>query len=237
MKPTSPVIVALDYTDKQKALAFVDQVNPSLCSLKVGKALFTYAGPDFVRDLVAKGFCVFLDLKFHDIPNTVAEACSAAATLGVWMLNVHASGGAAMMKAARHAIDAQKAGKKPLLIAVTVLTSLNDQDLHQIGMMGNTEEAVLRLAKNAKACGLDGVVCSAEEATMLRHELGGDFLLITPGIRLEDNITNDQKRVMTPQQALAAGSDYLVIGRSITSAEDPVAVLRSIHFSIKHGIA
>ena len=222
------IIVALDHANKKSADAFVTSVTPDLCALKIGKHLFTRLGPDYVRELIQKGFRVFLDLKFHDIPNTVADACTAAAELGVWMVNVHVSGGAAMMLAARSAIDAFPAEKRPLLIGVTVLTSLDDDDLKLLGMNDSVESAVLRFAKAAKACGLDGVVCSAKEAILLRKELGKDFLLVTPGIRLETDDASDQKRVLTPVAAFAAGSDYLVIGRSITGAEDPLKILREL---------
>lgn len=222
------IIVALDFPDKKSAMHFVNQVDPSLCTLKIGKSMFTRLGPDFVRELIEKKFRLFLDLKFHDIPNTVFDACTAAAELGVWMLNVHVSGGIEMMHAARDAIDAFPAEKRPLLIGVTVLTSLNEDNLKWLGINDSVENTVLRFAQAAKSCGLDGVVCSAKEAHLLREKCGKDFLLITPGIRLESDAANDQKRMMTPQAALASGADYLVIGRSITQAKDPVAVLRRL---------
>ena len=228
-KMSSPkIIIALDYSSKQSADDFISRMTPDLCALKIGKHLFTRLGPDYVRELIQKGFRVFLDLKFHDIPNTVADACTAAADLGVWMVNVHVSGGSAMMRAARSAIDAFPAEKRPLLIGVTVLTSLDDNDLKLLGMNDSVENTVLRFAEAAKKCGLDGVVCSAKEAVLLRKALGEKFLLVTPGIRLASDKHSDQKRVLTPAAAFAAGSDYLVIGRSITGAEDPLEILREL---------
>ena len=219
------IIVALDYAAAQPALAIAAQLDPALCRVKVGKELFTVAGPALVETLVARGFGVFLDLKYHDIPNTVASACRAAATMGVWMLNVHASGGRAMMLAARAALDGPH---RPKLIAVTVLTSLAENDLVDIGVQGSTNEAVLRLARLAQASGLDGVVCSALEAHTLRAACGAGFDLVTPGIRLAGAAQDDQKRIMTPRAAIDAGADYLVIGRPITQAADPLAVLQHI---------
>lgn len=224
------IIVALDYDCEAAAQALVERLHPDSCRLKVGNELFAAAGPRFVELLVNRGFAVFLDLKFHDIPNTVAKACAAAAKLGVWMMNVHASGGAAMLRAARQAVDA--AEHKPLLIGVTVLTSLSDPDLDAIGLIGPTQAAVLRLSKLAQQCGLDGVVCSAQEASLLKSKLGGTFQLVTPGIRLSGSDSNDQARVVTPEQALQFGADYLVIGRPITQAADPLAVLTAINDSI-----
>jgi orotidine-5'-phosphate decarboxylase len=227
----SKVVVALDFEDKKQALSFVDKIEPSSCRLKVGKEMFTYYGPDFVKYLVDKKFDVFLDLKFHDIPNTVAKACIAAADLGVWMVNVHASGGQAMMERAQVALEKFK-GDKPLLIAVTVLTSMDQAQLEGIGINVSPQEHVLRLAKLTKQSGLDGVVCSAQEATMLKQQLGNEFKLITPGIRPAGVATDDQQRVMTPQQAMAAGVDYMVIGRPITQSPDPLATLTEINRSI-----
>jgi len=233
-KKYSPVIVALDSdADEKSVMDFINRLDPDLCELKIGKYLFTKWGPDFVRTLVKKQFHIFLDLKFHDIPNTVFHACVAAAELGVWMLNVHISGGVEMMRAARKAIDQFPAKKKPLLIGVTVLTSLNEADLLFLGMHDSIEDTVLRMAKKAKECGLDGVVCSAKEAILLRKELGKDFLLVTPGIRLINDAVDDQKRIMTPEAALANGVDYLVMGRSIADAKNPRAILAAIK---KHGI-
>ncbi|WP_133181015.1 orotidine-5'-phosphate decarboxylase [Shewanella decolorationis] len=228
---TKPILVALDYDNKNHALQLIDQLDPNMCRLKVGKEMFTLFGPQLVKDIHDRGFDLFLDLKFHDIPNTVAKAVSAAAELGVWMTNVHASGGLAMMEAAKKAL--QPYGKDaPLLIAVTVLTSMSDEDLKLIGIDVPAFEHVQRLAKLTKQAGLDGVVCSAQEASVLKSLLGRDFKLITPGIRPVGSDVGDQHRVMTPPEALAAGSDYLVIGRPITKAADPLAVLQAIHQSL-----
>ncbi|MGQ0525678.1 MAG: orotidine-5'-phosphate decarboxylase [Betaproteobacteria bacterium] len=224
------VIVALDYADANGALALVERLEPAMCRLKVGKELFTVAGPALVKSLADRGFGVFLDLKYHDIPNTVANACRAAADLGVWMLNVHASGGRAMLLAAREAL-AQKS-KPPLLIGVTVLTSLSAADLGELGIAGTPLDAALRMARLARSCGVDGVVCSAQEAAGLRREFGAGFCLVTPGIRLEETPSDDQQRVMTPRAAVAAGADYLVIGRPITRAPDPLAVLLEVNGQI-----
>jgi orotidine-5'-phosphate decarboxylase len=224
------IIVALDYPDQADALKLVQQLDPSLCRLKVGKQLFTAAGPRFVEDLVKRGFPVFLDLKFHDIPTTVGLACAAAANLGVWMMNVHALGGGAMLRAARAALG--DAADRPKLIAVTLLTSMGEVDMREIGLQDTPQAAVLRLARLTQTNGLDGVVCSAQEATMLKQELGKVFNLVTPGIRPATAEVGDQHRVMTPAAALAAGSDYLVIGRPITHAPDPLAALLAIHQEI-----
>lgn len=220
------IIVALDYPDADSARQFVARVRPDLCRLKVGKELFVTAGPAFVRELVDQGFEVFLDLKFHDIPNTVAQACKAAARLGVWMMNVHASGGPRMLAAAREALESFE--RRPLLIAVTVLTSMGGDELRAIGIPTDAEQQVLRLAGLTHVAGLDGVVCSALEATALRRELGPDFCLVTPGIRPAGSATGDQTRILTPIQAIRAGADYLVIGRPITQADEPLQVLESI---------
>lgn len=226
------VIVPLDFPDAEAALALATRLDPGLCRVKVGKELFTAAGPDVVRRLHDKGFQVFLDLKFHDIPNTVAGACRAAARLGVWMMNVHASGGEAMMKAAREAIAG--AARPPLLIGVTVLTSLDDAALERIGFRGKAHAVVQRLAALTRDCGLDGVVCSAQEAPALRKLAAGQaFALVTPGIRLAGAVADDQSRVVTPQEAVRLGADYLVIGRPITASPDPVATLRAIHDSLE----
>lgn len=224
------VIVALDFPDAKSALALAQRLDPVLCRVKVGSELFTAAGPALVADLVARGFGVFLDLKFHDIPNTVASACRSAARLGVWMLNVHAAGGKAMLEAAREAIP-QSAGT-PKLIAVTLLTSMGASDLDDLGIAGSPEETVLRLASLAQSCGLDGVVCSAREAAALRDALGAGFCLVTPGIRAAEAAADDQQRIMTPAGALANGSSYLVIGRPITRAPDPLAALAAIDAEI-----
>jgi orotidine-5'-phosphate decarboxylase len=211
-------------------LKLVSQLNPALCKLKVGKELFTATGPQFVEKLIAKDFKVFLDLKFHDIPNTVAKACEAASNLGVWMLNVHASGGSAMMQAALEGVNKSKhSGMQPYLIAVTVLTSMNQSNLNEIGIVGSVEEQVLRLAKLTQLAGLQGVVCSALEAKLLRDHLGNDFCLVTPGIRPASVNANDQSRVVTPHDALNQGASYLVIGRPITQAEDPLKALEDIY--------
>lgn len=224
------IIVAFDFPDAAAALAMAARLDPQLCRVKVGKELFTAAGPDVVRQLVARGFDVFLDLKYHDIPNTVAGACRAAARLGVWMLNVHASGGEAMMRAAREAVAG--ATRVPMVIGVTVLTSLGDDELVKIGFRANADDTVLALAKLAKASGLDGVVCSAHEAPQLRAALGPAFVLVTPGIRLPGGDPGDQARVVTPVEAIRLGADYLVIGRPITAAADPLAQLGQIRESI-----
>jgi len=231
MSNQSKICVALDFDNQQQALAFIDSIDPQSCRLKVGKEMFTYFGPDFVKTLVAKGFDVFLDLKFHDIPNTVAKAVAAAAELGVWMVNVHATGGEKMMRAAAASL-ASYGDKAPLLIAVTVLTSMEQSELPLIGVHAPLDEHVKRLASLAKDCGLDGVVCSAQEATSLKSLLGNDFKLVTPGIRPVGSAVGDQKRIMTPTQAVEAGSDYLVIGRPITQAEQPADVLNSINDSL-----
>jgi len=220
------IIVALDYADADSALKLVNQLDPALCRLKVGKELFTAAGPQFVEKLTRSNFGVFLDLKFHDIPNTVAKACSAASNLGVWMLNVHASGGLEMMQAAKQAVDSSET--KPLLIAVTVLTSMNQETLSQIGIHTDLPAHVLNLARLTQQAGLDGVVCSALEAKMLRSNLGSGFCLVTPGIRPANASKDDQSRIVTPADALSLGASYLVIGRPITQADDPLAALEAI---------
>ncbi|KID57193.1 orotidine 5'-phosphate decarboxylase [Pseudoalteromonas luteoviolacea] len=225
------VLIALDYDNESAALAFVSQLSPDECRLKVGKEMFTYFGPQFVKKLVDLGFDVFLDLKFHDIPNTVAKAVTAAAELGVWMVNVHASGGTEMMSKAKEALS-QYGDKAPLLIAVTVLTSMDQAQLSKLGIDKTPQEQVLYLAKLAKESGLDGVVCSAQEAETLKSQLGNEFKLITPGIRPAGSDAGDQKRIMTPAKAIEAGSDYLVIGRPITKAQDPAKALRDINASI-----
>ncbi|MEN9724503.1 MAG: orotidine-5-phosphate decarboxylase [Pseudomonadota bacterium] len=224
------IVIALDYAQPQEAINFITQLDPSLCRLKVGKELFTAGGPQLVEALIKQGFDVFLDLKFHDIPTTVSKACEAASRLGVWMLNVHASGGQAMMEAAREGVS--RSGQNPILIAVTVLTSMNQATLNQLGVPGTVEEHVLRLAKLTKASGLDGVVCSAQEARLLRDNFGQDFCLVTPGIRPADASLDDQSRVVTPHQALELGSSYLVIGRPITQSQSPLETLQKIHQEI-----
>jgi len=220
------IIVALDYPQAQPALDLVARLEPTLCRLKVGKELFTAAGPQLVEQFMRRGFEVFLDLKFHDIPNTTAQACKAAAALGVWMVNVHALGGRRMMEAAREAVT--QASRPPKLIAVTVLTSMAQEDLAEIGIAATPAELVLRLAALARDSGLDGVVCSAQEAALLRQHCGSEFCLVTPGIRPADTAADDQSRIMTPRAALEAGSSYLVIGRPITRAADPLRTLQEI---------
>ena len=226
----SKVIVALDYNDENKALEFVDKVSADLCRLKVGNELFTTAGPKFVAKLVDKGFKVFLDLKYHDIPNTVSRACEAAADLGVWLVDIHTSGGPVMMSAAAEALS--KYRERPYLIGVTVLTSMDSAQLSSIGVAAEPKEQVIRLAKLAKESGLDGVVSSAQEVTLIKSNVPAPFICVTPGIRPAGSSVGDQKRIMTPAQAVAAGSDYLVIGRPITQAEEPVKALIDINASI-----
>jgi orotidine-5'-phosphate decarboxylase len=236
--PDPKVIVALDFANPMHALALADRLDPRACSLKVGKEMFVVAGPEPVRWMVQRGFNVFLDLKFHDIPNTVAQACAAATRLGVWMLNVHAAGGRAMLSAARESVDksaAERGAKPPLLIAVTVLTSLADADLREQGVRDGTAAQAVKLARMTADCRLDGVVCSAVEARAMRTALGPDFKLVTPGIRPAGSASDDQARIITPDDAIANGADYLVVGRPITRAVDPVAALAAINASI--GIA
>ena len=229
---TSKIIVALDYEKESDALALVDQIDPNLCRLKVGKEMFTTLGMNFVKQLHQRNFDVFLDLKYHDIPNTVARAVRSAADLGVWMVDLHASGGLRMMEEAKRILEPY--GKDaPLLIAVTVLTSMEDLDLLQIGINASLREQVLRLAHLTQRAGLDGVVCSPQEVEILRNACGEEFKLVTPGIRPTGADFGDQRRVMTPTAAIRAGSDYLVIGRPITKANNPVEVLRSINASIR----
>ena len=217
------IIVALDFSSAEDALQLSRKLQPHLCRLKVGKELFTAAGPQLIEQLMAMNFEVFLDLKFHDIPNTVANACRAAANLGVWMINVHALGGRKMLASAREAIPYDSTTQ---LIAVTLLTSMDQNDITDIGLQGDPEQIVMRLAKLTKDCGLDGVVCSALEAVNLRQQFGTDFCLVTPGIRPADGQANDQKRITTPQQAMRNGASYLVIGRPITQASDPLLALQ-----------
>jgi orotidine-5'-phosphate decarboxylase len=233
--PVPRVIVALDFSDPVHALALADQLDPRACALKVGKEMFVAAGPEPVRWMVRRGFNVFLDLKFHDIPNTVAHACAAATRLGVWMLDVHAAGGRAMLAAARKAVDDtvdEQGMSRPLLIAVTVLTSLADADLREQGVAETTGAQAVKLARMTQACGLDGVVCSAVEAPAMREALGPAFRLVTPGIRPPGATPDDQARIITPDAAVAMGADYLVVGRPITRASDPLAALAAINASI-----
>jgi orotidine-5'-phosphate decarboxylase len=225
-----PIIVALDYAEAEPALALARRLDPARCRLKVGNQLFTREGPPVVGRLQELGFAIFLDLKFHDIPNTVAGACRAAAELGVWMVNVHASGGRRMLEAARESVD--RIAKPPLLIAVTVLTSLDAGDLRDTGIGGEPVEQVTRLARLAQECGLDGVVCSPAELEFLAAALPPEFLRVTPGVRPSGNDDGDQKRVATPARATADGAHYLVIGRPITQAADPQAALAAIEAQI-----
>ena len=225
------IIVALDFNSSSRAVEFVDNLDPKLCRLKIGKELFTAAGPNLVETMIKKEFDVFLDLKFHDIPNTVASAVQVAADLGVWMLNVHISGGSTMMKSAKDAILSH-GGCKPILIGVTVLTSISSTELSEIGIKNDLKDQVVQLAKLAYQSGLDGVVCSAEEAKLLRNSMPADFILVTPGIRREQDAAGDQKRVITPSQAIRNGSDYLVVGRPITQAASPSAALSAFNSEI-----
>ncbi|MFA5495188.1 MAG: orotidine-5'-phosphate decarboxylase [Porticoccaceae bacterium] len=229
--PESRIIVALDFATGDAARRLIAALDPSLCKLKVGKELFTREGPALVRELVGHGYDVFLDLKFHDIPNTTAQAVAAAADLGVWMVNVHAAGGRRMMVAAAEQLRSM--GSETLLTAVTVLTSMAGDELAEIGIAGGAEEQVHRLAGLARDSGLDGVVCSAREAAALATRLGPDFLRVTPGIRPPGAVADDQRRTMAPGEALAAGSSYLVIGRPVTRAADPAQSLLAIIEEIK----
>ncbi len=223
---SSPIVVALDFPSEAQALALAERLNPQQCRLKVGKELFTRCGPKVVEGLHALGFEVFLDLKFHDIPNTTAMAVKAAAELGVWMVNVHCSGGLKMMQACRGVLE-QHNGNTPLLIGVTVLTSMEQSDLAGIGLDIAPQQQVLRLAGLAEQAGLDGLVCSAQEAALLKKQWPAGQL-VTPGIRPAGSAQDDQKRILTPAQAMRAGSDYLVIGRPITQAADPAQALSDI---------
>lgn len=224
----TPVIVALDFANEMDTLNFVRRLDPSLCQLKIGKELFAATGRSLVEKLVNQGFKLFLDLKYHDIPNTVAQACKVAAQMGVWIVDMHVSGGRRMMEAAVNAVANET--HRPNLIGVTVLTSMEESDLREIGLTQSPQELVLQWAKLAQSSGLDGVVCSAQEASILRQNFGQNFLLVTPGIRLDTaNNQDDQRRIMTPKQALEAGSSYLVMGRPIVQAADPIAVLREIN--------
>jgi orotidine-5'-phosphate decarboxylase len=224
------IIIALDYASSAPALALAERLDPAACRLKVGKELFTAAGPAVLEKLMQRGFDIFLDLKFHDIPNTTAQACKAASELGVWMVNVHALGGRKMLEAAANAVA--NSLKPPKLIAVTMLTSMAADDLADLGIKESPAQMVLRLATLAQGSGLDGVVCSAQEASLLREKFGKTFCLVTPGIRPAQASLDDQSRVMTPQAALQAGSSYLVIGRPITQAVDPLQALRNINIDI-----
>lgn len=230
----SRIIVALDFPAAEPALALAMQLDPERCRVKVGKELFTMAGPALINELVARGFDVFLDLKYHDIPATVAAACRAAAGLGVWMINVHASGGRRMLEAAAEAV--RQSHHKPLLIAVTVLTSLSETEFAELGHERTIEQQVSALAGLSQACGLDGIVCSAQEAAVLRRQLKSDFLLVSPGIRPAGSDAGDQRRIMTPADAVRAGVDYMVIGRPITRATNPLAALQAIEEEIETAV-
>lgn len=226
----SPVIVAMDNMNVNQVLTLADELDPKLCRLKVGKELFTKAGSTLVYQLQERGFDIFLDLKFHDIPNTTAQAVLAAADMGVWMVNVHASSGRVAMETVKQRLKQQN--YSTLVIAVTVLTSMSSQDLQEIGVSDSIETQVSRLAQLTQQAGLDGVVCSAQEANMLKQLCGKEFILVTPGIRMVDDASDDQTRICTPAQAMANGSDYLVIGRSITQAKNPTEKLQKILQSI-----
>ncbi len=230
-KTDSKIIVALDMANETEVLTLTEQLNPQQCRLKVGKALFVSCGTQIVKRLIKDGFDVFLDLKFHDIPNTVTNACLAAQALGAWMVNVHCLGGRRMLESVANAY-ANIQGDKPLLIAVTLLTSMQQQDLTDIGINTPLGEQAMLLAALAKDTGMDGVVCSGHEVTSIKQQLGSNFLCVTPGIRLPDNSHDDQRRIMTPQQAIRAGSDYLVIGRAITTANNPSMVCEKINVDI-----
>ena len=230
------IIVALDFPDTRPAFDLLSQIDPEQCRVKIGKEMFTRAGPAFVEKVMAQGFQVFLDLKYHDIPNTVAAACAAAADLGVWMLNVHASGGRKMMTLAAERLAALP-GDRPLLIAVTILTSLAQEDIAEIGYPGTPAENVSRLAALAEQSGLDGVVCSPLEVDALRAERGAGFRLVTPGVRPAGTGTDDQKRIMTPGDAIRAGASYLVVGRPVTAAADPLASLQAINAEVREALA
>ncbi len=223
----SSVIVALDFDTQAEALALAGQLDPQLCRLKVGSTLFTQSGPAILNALQELGFDVFLDLKFHDIPQQVAGACKQAAKLGVWMVTVHCAGGLDMLRAARAALEGFS-GRKPLIVGVTILTSLSSEDLSQLGYACGLIEIVERYAKLAESAGLDGVVCSAAEAKIVRESSRKDFLLVTPGIRLATDNNDDQKRVMTPRKAFEFGSNYIVVGRSITHNPKPLEALKKI---------
>lgn len=227
----SRIIVALDFESGKQALNFLENLDPELCRVKIGKELFTASGPDFVKSVISKGFEVFLDLKYHDIPNTVAKSVQVAADLGVWMLNVHASGGLTMMTEASKALEGFGADK-PKLIGVTVLTSMGRTDLADIGLNIDPVEQVLRLAQLAETAGLDGVVCSAAETPVLRSAMGSEFCLVTPGIRRPEDAVGDQKRVVGPAEAIAMGSHYLVVGRPITKAASPNKALEEFNLAV-----
>lgn len=232
-KSESKIIVAIDADTVSQALAQVSPLNPKLCHIKIGNILFTRYGPSFVEKLMQQGYRIFLDLKFHDIPQTVAGACRAALELGVWMVNVHVSGGRLMMETVVNVLKSMApSNKKLLILGVTILTSLDNNDLKMWGIRDDVSAVVSRMAILAKTVGLDGVVCSAYEAPLLRQQCGKNFLLVTPGIRLENDKKNDQKRTVTPEVALKAGSDYLVIGRAVTQSKNPLKTLQTINHSL-----
>lgn len=238
MQERKRVLVALDYPDAEQALDMARKLNPDVCRVKVGKELYTRCGPQILEQIHQLGFDIFMDLKFHDIPNTVAKACGVAAEMGVWMVNVHASGGRRMMEAAMESVIQRSCGsQRTKLIAVTVLTSMDQSDLAEIGLDIEPRTQVERLARLTQSSGLDGVVCSAQEATMLRAALGKEFELITPGIRPADSAAGDQRRIMTPRDAILAGSTYLVIGRPITGSADPAKIARSIQDEVDEALA
>ncbi len=232
----SRIIVALDFASADQAREFIAPLNPQLCKLKIGKELFTRSGPQFVKELVAQGYQIFLDLKFHDIPNTVNKAVQAAAELGVWMINVHALGGRDMMKAAREGIAHFPESQRPRLIAVSILTSTSQQGLNDLGINKSIEQAVMDLTGMALESGLDGMVCSAQEVKSIRDSFGHEALLVTPGIRPHDSAKDDQHRVMTPEQAILAGSSYLVMGRPVTRSTEPVKTLLQLNDAIDNMI-
>ncbi len=233
MSQDSQIIVALDFPTPEEAVALASRLEPGRCKLKIGKEMFTHAGPSIVEKIQGMGFDVFLDLKYHDIPNTVAGACRAAAEMGVWMVNVHTLGGRKMMEAAVDALSTFQ--KRPLLIGVTILTSMGDEDLEEIGLSGSPLKNVMSLATLASSSGLDGVVCSPKEVLALRERLSTDFKLVTPGIRPLWSAKGDQTRITTPSQAINDGSSYLVIGRPITGAEEPLEALEKIEQEIATG--
>ncbi|WWO97350.1 MAG: orotidine-5'-phosphate decarboxylase [Candidatus Dasytiphilus stammeri] len=231
----SPLILALDYPNRNQVMDLVDNIDPSLCRLKVGKELFTLLGPQIVRDLQQRGFEIFLDLKFHDIPNTVAHAVAISAEMGVWMINVHASGGAKMMSAAHEAL--LSFGKDaPLLMAVTMLTSINENDLYNLGFRSSLSEQIGRLARLTYNCGLNGIICSAQNAVQVKFDINQQFLIVSPGIRLDNNKNYDHQSIMRPYEALCAGADYIVIGRPITQSINPAKTLTKIYNSLNLNI-
>lgn len=228
----SPIIVALDYDTQEEALAMAHQLDPITCRLKVATTLFTRYGPAIIDALQSLGFDVFLDLKFHDIPQQVLGACRQAARMNVWMLTIHCAGGKAMMAAAREGVEQGSTSRRPLLVGVTVLTSLSSEDLSQVGITHNIIETVEKMANLAEFVGVDGIVSSAAEVKVIREKVSSNFLCVTPGIRLADDAVDDQKRVMTPEKAIKMGSDYLVIGRSVTRSEHPAQIVQTVLSSI-----